>query len=179
MMQVLFLSEVWMVILFAIVWFVLQTSAAIISNIIPDRFYNTNNFLFRVRSWEQDGRFYQKVFRIRRWKHLLPDGAAVVKSGFRKKHLTDCSEKGLERFIVETCRAELTHLLAILPFWVFGFFAPPYVIWLMLLYALFVNLPCIVAQRYNRPKLVKLLRGKRKRTNKRIPLNYEPPSYEE
>ncbi len=177
-MQVLFLPEVWMVLLFAIAWFVFQTSAAIIATIIPDRFYNTDSFLFRLRSWEQNGRFYQKVFAIRRWKHLLPDGAAIVKSGFRKKHLTDYSEKGLEKFIVETCRAELTHILAILPFWAFGFFAPPYVIWLMLLYALLVNVPCIVAQRYNRPKLVKLLRARSARTNKLTPVIVQPPSDE-
>lgn len=50
------------------------------------------------------------------------------------------------------------HWLGILPFWVFGLFAPPGVIWIMLAYALIVNLPCIIAQRYNRPRVYALLK---------------------
>jgi len=96
---------------------------------------------------------------------LLPDGAKAVKNGYQKKHIKDFSEAGLEKFIIETCRAELTHLLAILPFWVFGFFAPFYIIPIMLVYALIVNLPCMIAQRYNRPKLVKLLDRMRKKNS--------------
>ena len=34
----------------------------------------------------------------------------------------------MRRFLVESCRAEATHFLAILPFWAFGFLAPPEVI---------------------------------------------------
>ncbi|MEN6550544.1 MAG: glycosyl-4,4'-diaponeurosporenoate acyltransferase, partial [Candidatus Cryosericum sp.] len=53
--------------------------------------------------------------------------------------------------------------LAIFPFWVFWFFTPPTVPWLMLGYALAVNLPCIVVQRYNRPRVKRFIdyRGRR------------------
>jgi hypothetical protein len=61
------------------------------------------------------------------------------------------------RFILESKRAELVHWLAILPFWVFGLWGPPIVIPIMFVYALAVNLPCIIAQRYNRPRLLRLL----------------------
>ncbi|MEA5061120.1 MAG: hypothetical protein VB015_01720 [Erysipelotrichaceae bacterium] len=62
------------------------------------------------------------------------------------------------QFLIESARGELTHWLAILPFWVFGFFAPSYIIPIMLAYALIVNLPCIIVQRYNRPRIKKLLK---------------------
>ena len=63
----------------------------------------------------------------------------------------------MERFLLKSCRAELGHLLAITPFWVFGFFLPPIGIFIMLLYAIIINVPCIFAQRYNRPRIKALL----------------------
>ena len=78
------------------------------------------------------------------------------KRSYKKRNLTDYSEENLKRFLIETSRGELTHWLGILPFLVFGLFAPPFVIWIMLLYALIVNLPCIIAQRYNRPRVYAL-----------------------
>ena len=148
-----------MISLFFVVWLVLQTGAALIALRVPDDRLNPDAFLFRTRRWEQEGRVYDRFLAVRRWKGLLPDGGAAWKRrGYRKKNLTDLSQKNLERFIRESARAELTHLFAVAPFWVFGFFAPPNVIWIMLAYALAVNLPCIVAQRYNRPRVRALLR---------------------
>lgn len=148
-----------MVILFFIVWLVFQVGAALIALHAPDGRLGPDAFLFRTHPWENDGRIYDRLFAVRRWKGLLPDGgAAWKKRGYRKKKLTDLTQENLERFLLESARAELTHLLAIAPFWVFGFFAPPGVIWIMLMYALAVNLPCIVAQRYNRPRVRALLR---------------------
>ena len=100
----------------------------------------------------------RKDLRVSRWKQILPDGSIVAKSrGFRKKKLQSFTFEYLERFMVESCRAEMTHLLAILPFWVFWFFTPPYVPWMMLVYALIVNIPCIIVQRYNRPRIMRIL----------------------
>ena len=42
-----------------------------------------------------------------------------------QKKLTDFSERNLELFVIECCRGELTHLLAILAFWLFGFTGLP------------------------------------------------------
>jgi len=157
-MQILFLPEWATVVLFFIVWLVLQVGAALIALRVPDGRLNPDAFLFRTRPWENDGRIYDRLFAVRRWKGLLPDGGAAWKRrGYRKKKLTDLTQENLERFLLESARAELTHLLAIAPFWVFGFFAPPSVIWIMLMYALAVNLPCVVAQRYNRPRVRALL----------------------
>lgn len=156
-MQILFLPAGWTIALCVIGWFLFQLAAALICLIIPRRLLSPERGLFREREWEQGGRVYKRLFRVNRWKHLLPDGAAVTKGGYRKKRLTDFSRENLDRFLLESCRAELTHLLAILPFWVFGFIGPPRMIVYMLLYAMAVNLPCIVVQRYNRPRVRSLL----------------------
>ena len=152
-MQILFLPTGWTVALCIFGWFLIQLAAALVCLKLPKRILSPDFFLFRERGWEQGGRIYKRLFRVERWKHLLPDGAAVTGSGYRKKRLTDFSRENLNRFLVESCRAELTHLLAILPFWIFGFIGPPRIIWYMLLYALAVNLPCILVQRYNRPRI--------------------------
>jgi glycosyl-4,4'-diaponeurosporenoate acyltransferase len=63
----------------------------------------------------------------------------------------------LRRFVLETRRGETCHWLAIL-------FTPLFLLWnpwwgfaVNLAYALLANVPCIVAQRYNRARLLALL----------------------
>lgn len=158
-MQVFYLPKIWMLMLCILLWPLFQVSAALLCLKIPDRYLSPKVFLFRERKWERGGRFYEKVFQVRKWKGFLPDGGAVVKGGYKKKHLTDLSRENLERFITETCRAELSHILGILPFWAFGLFAPRIIIMYMFLYAVAVNLPCIIAQRYNRIRLARVVRG--------------------
>ena len=86
--------------------------------------------------------------------------SGLEKAGFQKKRLDNFSEENLNRFLIESARGELTHRLAIFSFLVFWFFTPPIVPWIMLTYALLVNMPCIIAQRYNRPRVQRLLKRK-------------------
>lgn len=157
-MQLFFISRKWVLIFSFFLWFIFQVSASYISYKIPNRFYSINSFLFKQRKWEKSGRLYSKFFKVKKWKHLLPDGAAATKKGYRKKKLEDYSKENLELFLIESCRAELTHLLAILPFWVFGLFGPPKIIVFMFIYAIAVNIPCIIVQRYNRPRILRMLK---------------------
>ena len=156
-MQVFFFSAPVTILLIFAIWGIVPLLLAYLCLKIPDRFFEPTRFLWRVHGFERNGRLYERVFQIRRWKHLLPDGGGVWKKrSYKKRNLTDYSEENLHRFLIETSRGELVHWLGILPFWVFGLFAPPQVIWIMLLYALVVNFPCIIAQRYNRPRVYAL-----------------------
>ncbi len=155
-MQLFYLPTPLTLFLFFVLWGIFQTGAAFISTHLPDRFFQERHFLYRTRKFEKQGKFYQKWFFIRHWKHLLPDGASAI-GGYKKRHLTDFSTNNLEKFLVESRKAELTHWLAIPFFWVFGLFAPPIVLPLMFAYAVLVNFPCIIAQRYNRPRIQGLL----------------------
>lgn len=158
-MQMFFPSRIVSILLAFAVWAFAPLLLALICLRLPDSVFDPSRFFWRARKWEREGRFYETVFHVRSWKQFLPDGGGVWKNrGYKKRNLADYSEENLRRFLIETARGELTHWLGILPFWVFGFFAPPFVVWIMLLYALAVNLPCIVAQRYNRPRVVALMR---------------------
>ncbi len=113
--------------------------------------------LRRGWSWEADGRFYENTLRIKCWKDHLPDGSAWFGGGFAKANLTSRDRAYLERFSRETWRGELCHWTAI------GF-TPLFFLWnpwwadlVMVAYALGANLPCILAQRYNRTRINRLL----------------------
>ena len=149
-MQLIFLPHGWMIVPFFLGWLVIQLCAAAVGRLIPDRFLKGS--LFERCPFETE-RFYRKYFKVHLWKKLLPDGAAITKGGFRKKCLASPNSAYLSNFITESKRAEVVHWAAMFPFWVFGFWSPPIVIPFMLLYALAANMPCIIAQRYNRPRL--------------------------
>ncbi|MDP3448712.1 MAG: hypothetical protein Q8S22_11730 [Eubacteriales bacterium] len=158
-MQIFYFSAPVTIFLFFAIWATVPLVLAYLCLHLPDRFFEPTSFLWRAHPFEREGRIYESVFRIRSWKQLLPDGGgAFQKRSYKKRNLTDYSEENLHRFLIETSRGELIHWLGMLPFWVFGLFSPPFVIWIMLLYALVVNLPCIIAQRYNRPRIYTLYR---------------------
>ena len=166
-MQILFPPGWLMVVSYVVLWPIIQAGIAWIGSRVPDRFFKPDGFWMKTRGWEKNGDFYRRVFRVERWKHLLPEGAKAHKAGFKKKQLSSVDAKYLEAFIAETGRAEIFHWLQIVPFWVFGLWSPTFVIWIMLGYALLVNLPCIIAQRYNRPRLIKVYRYLQKKRERR------------
>ncbi len=157
-MRIFYFSTEWTIVLCFVLWTVINLSAAIICLFLPDKAFNPRSFFFRSHPFEKEGQIYEDVFKVKSWKKLLPDGGALWKKrGYKKRHIQEFSQENLERFLIEACRGELTHWLSILPFWVFGFFLPASSIWVMLIYALLANLPCIIAQRYNRPRVLHLL----------------------
>ncbi|HRY78664.1 MAG TPA: hypothetical protein P5154_07870 [Candidatus Izemoplasmatales bacterium] len=156
-MRVVFLPDEWTVLICFLLWPLIQVAISWTCLKIRDSRYRPDGFWFRTHKWEKEGLIYQTIFRVRSWKERLPDGGKVFRDGYKKKRLTDLSPSNLERFLIESCRAELAHWLAILPFWIFGFIASPIILPLMLVYALIVNVPCIIAQRFNRPRVRKLL----------------------
>jgi glycosyl-4,4'-diaponeurosporenoate acyltransferase len=151
------LPSLWTIVIDFIVWFVIHVGVSLsVAKMRTDSF-NPESWLYRERSWERDGRTYQAFLRIKTWKGFLPDGAAVFKSGFRKKHLGKPDMTYIRRFTLETCRAELTH-------WVIFVFSVVFFIWndwwigmIMIGYGFVVNMPCIVTQRYNRIRLKRIL----------------------
>ena len=108
-------------------------------------------------AWEQGGRFYERLFGIKTWKHRLPDAARLFGGGFAKGALVTIDPDYLRRFIRETWRGELCHWFALLCAPVFFLWNPWWADLVMVGYALGANLPCILAQRYNRLRLRRLL----------------------
>lgn len=140
-------------------WIVVHFLSSILVHFIPDKFYNYKNIIFREKKIENKGLLYKKYLFIHKWKDKIPEaGKFLPLHPFSKKHFESKKKEYIERFIRETCRGELAHIL---PF----FFLPICFIWnpllasiMMSLYAILSNTPFILVQRYNRIRLVKLLK---------------------
>lgn len=133
----------------------IQVTGALIGRKVPYHRLNPDGALYRSRRWERNGKIYKKLL-VHKWKNLLPDGAKYFKGDFTKKHLLSTDSEYIAKFLKESCRAEIVHWLGMLPFVLFFLLVPPLVAGLLVLYAVFANLPCIIAQRYNRPRLAAL-----------------------
>ncbi len=147
-------------------WLILHLGVAWLGmRMAPGRF-KPAGWIFRERRWERNGLFYETVFAIKAWKSVLPDGAALFSQGFRKKSLQDSGEDYYSRFVVETCRGELVH-------WIVTGCSLLFFVWnswriglIMVAYGVMANLPCILAQRYNRLRLVRVVELKRRLAGK-------------
>lgn len=125
--------------------------------------FATSNVITRGRRFERDGELYQRLLRVKRWKAWLPEAGSFFRGGFDKKRLPGRSVDSIERYIQETRRAEIVH-------WVTAGTAPFFFLWnpiragvVMLAYAVVANGPCIVALRFNRLRLERIV-GLRRRT---------------
>ena len=147
----------WLIALDFVAWLIIQPGVAYLCRYVPPAFLIPDRWLYRPRRWERGGAVYQQWFRVKRWKHLLPAGGALF-GLFSLRHFSSRQAEYVQTWIQESCRAELTHWLAIPPALIFILWHPWPIVGIMVLYALLVNMPCIIAQRYNRPRLMALLR---------------------
>jgi len=90
-------------------WLIVHLGVAWVGTRLPVALFNPRRWLYRPSAWEGSGRFYERAFRIKSWKHWLPDGAALFAQGFRKANLREATPEYLERFAWETCRGEGIH----------------------------------------------------------------------
>ena len=124
---------------------------------IPLSKFDSNSPLFRERSFEKSGRFYQVFFLIKKWKRKLPDGGWLLGSDFRKDRFYGRQKNYLNRFIQESCRAEWSHWFMILATPLFFIWNPIWASLVIFVYSLLSNFPCILTQRYNRIGLKRVL----------------------
>ena len=107
---------------------------------------------FRPRSWENA--FYQKL-KLRRWKGRLPTYAPDQFS---------LEENSLHRIIQNMCGAELVHeiimLCSFLPVLMSPIFGEPGVFWITSVCAALFDSLFVMAQRYNRPRVVRIYEKK-------------------
>ena len=101
----------------------------------------------------------------------MPDAARWFRGGFAKGKLTSRDPAYWERFIRETWRGELCHWSALACAPLFFLWNPWWGDLVIVAYALAANLPCILAQRYNRARLQRL--GRHRPTSDRAPAGSE------
>jgi len=156
------LPTLWLVIVNVAAWLFIHMAAAWLGTQLPVELFRPGQWCYRERSWELGGRLYEVVFAVRRWKGLLPDGAALFKKGFRKKRFNARDSAYMSRFVKETCRGEAVHWAVLAGSPVFLLWNPWWAGVIMVAYALAANLPCIITQRYNRLRLTRLIDRARK-----------------
>lgn len=144
----------------------IQVGGALSARLFKFTVESSERGIYKARKFERNGQFYKKFLFVHIWKEWLPDGAAISKSDFKKKRLQSSDIEYLEKFIAESCRAELAHILGMVPFVLFFLFVEWWIALIMLAYGIIVNLPCLIAQRYNRPRLKAALTLKKRQEAK-------------
>ena len=140
----------------------------VLGRLVPKGWFDYRRFPYRSFAFEKGGKLYEAIG-IAKWQSRVPDMSRVFpKLMPAKKVPARPDEQTLLVMIRETCAAEATHALLILAG--LGLLA----IWpgaggilLYLIYAIFGNLVFLIIQRYNRPRLQKLLERQTRRANRK------------
>jgi len=166
--RIIDLSLGWTVALDIVAWAVIGVSVGYGMHRVPAARLEHDGPLTRLRAFEADGRWYERHLRIKVWKARLPEAGALFADGFSKRSLDEASCAHLERFVVETRRAELTHWLVLASGAAFVLWNPPGLLAVMWVYAVVANVPFLLIQRYNRARLLRVLDRARRRSRSRF-----------
>ena len=156
-------SPVAVVVAFSLAWSVICIAVGWIGNRIPRARFVDDGPVTRLRGWERDGRTYERVLGIKRWKDLLPEAGSFFRGGVSKRSLRGHSEPALLAFAAETRRAERVHWTIALCALSFFVWCPFLVATIMVALGLFSNLPFVAVQRYNRARVLRIVRRLRAR----------------
>lgn len=148
---------IWLILINIIAWGFIHYFISYLCFKIPLSYFEKDNKVFKTRKWEQSGQIWQKIFKVKKWKSRIIEGSSIAKESYDKSHLHGTKRSDLSTFAAETRRAELTHWMLILPAPLFFLWNPIWAGWVMIIYALIVNLPFIIIQRYNRGRILMIL----------------------
>jgi len=129
--------------------------AFLLGRVIPKAWMNPEQGLFQSFPFEKNGKIYEKLG-IRKWQNKLPDMSRILPFALPAKNLSGDYAARLPRMIEETCTAELIHLLLCVTglacLWIWPGVGGTIITMLYIL----GNLPFVLIQRYNRPRLLRL-----------------------
>lgn len=132
-------------------------AANVIGNSLPREWFHPDRFPFRCFGWEKSGKVYRKLC-VRNWKDRLPDMSKVDRRMYRKEVDPKAGAENLNRLVQETCVAETVHVgLIILSLGVVRIWRSKWG-WFCWFLCVLGNLPFIIIQRFNRPRLQQALK---------------------
>lgn len=123
---------------------------------LPKRWFHAERFPYKCRGYEKNGRIYERI-KIKSWQNRLPDMSKLFKKLMPEKKFANLKQdvKNLPRMIQETCVAEFIHkLLFVLGFGCVFIWSGIWGWIISIVYSLAGNVPFILIQRYNRPRLI-------------------------
>lgn len=123
--------------------------------LLPKRWFKSDCFPFRCN--EKEKKLY-KALRVKDWQNKVPDMSRVFTKLMPAKKLNADTLADIPRMLEETCVAEFIHVvlsvLGLACLWLWPGSGGAVV---TLVYILLGNVPFIIIQRYNRPRLQRLL----------------------
>ena len=139
-------------------WFLIITGviAFFVGRLLPKKWFCAERFPYRSFRFEQDGRIYDKLH-IRKWQNKVLDKSKILPFMMPAKNLSGDYKKRLPRMLQETCVAELIHTLnCFVGLYCLKLYPGVGGVIILILYITLFNLPFIIIQRYNRPRLMRL-----------------------
>ncbi len=129
----------------------------LIGRVLPKKWFRPDKLPFRSLNFEKNGSIYVNLG-IKKWKDVLPDMSRIVPLLIPSKKMPPVyTIPRLEAMIQETCIAEWIHVLLCLMGYGCVFLWEGKGGWFAFLLYVLGNIPYIMIQRYNRPKLMRIL----------------------
>ena len=123
--------------------------------------------LFRCYEFEKNGALYEKL-NIHKWQSKVPDMSRILPFLMPPKNLSGNYGERLPIMIRETCVAEITHItVSILGLPCLRIWPGMGGVTVTAIFILLLNVPYILIQRYNRPRLIRLYRKLKARDEKK------------
>jgi len=138
-----------------------------IGRIIPKGWLKPEKGWFRSFAFERSGAVYEKLG-IRKWHKRLPDMSRILPFMMPAKNLSGNYEERLPVMIQETCIAEIVHIaVSILGLRCLWMWPGVGGIIVTIIYIGLLNMPFVLIQRYNRPRLLRLQQKLLKKVDKK------------
>ena len=131
-----------------------------VASILPEKFLKKDYFFTHILFFEENPNWFKRYFLINKWKDKMPELGGFFKKGFQKRSVANGEIAQLELFIKETRRAEIAHWLMTAGWILTTLFNPMWAVIFNIIFAHVVNFPCLIIQRYNRVRLIKVLNMK-------------------
>ena len=142
---------------------ILGVALFFLGRVLPKNWFHWDVFPYKDFAFERRGHIYDKLG-IRFWQTKVPDMSRLFRKLMPPKRLSgDLDAATLRLMLQETCVAEFTHwVLTLLGLWCIKLWRElGWLFWLI--YFLLGNLPFILIQRYNRPRLATVLQRMERR----------------
>ena len=128
---------------------------------LPRRWFSGDRWPWASAPFEKEGRFWRKLG-VHRWKDKVPDMSRLL-GDMVKKQLAPDGKTDYALLVQETCVAECVHFcLGLLSLGALALCRSGWMVCIVAVYILLGNLPFQIIQRYNRPRLLRLMRKARK-----------------
>ena len=98
-MRILFLSKTATIILDIVAWVLFHLSIGYTFSRLPIELFDPEKKWFQTKPWEKGGEIYQKIFRVKSWKKLIPSGAALYRGAYEIKHITEYSVENVRLWV--------------------------------------------------------------------------------